>query len=48
MAGYIHRATGSRVDVSDERVMDPQAWEPVAPVKAAPKRRAKKADADDE
>lgn len=45
---YRHRGSGVQVQVRDDKVMDPQTWEPVkaAESKPAPRKRAPKTDDD--
>lgn len=45
---FVHRSSGAQVEVRDDKVMDPQVWEPVkAPEsKPAPRKRTTKTDDD--
>lgn len=45
---FVHRSSGVRVEVRDDKVMDPHVWEPAkAPEsKPAPRRRSTKPDDD--
>lgn len=45
---YQHRGSGALVEVRDDKVMDPNLWEPVkAPEKPAPRKRAAAKSDDD-
>ena len=46
---YQHRSSGAQVEVRDDKVMDPNVWDPVkAPAKAAPRKRTTKSEDDDD